>query len=226
MWCFFLETKVRPARRGGRPSRAPVRPGGAGAPPRAPAGPGADVCFIKNEVIFFSQEQRSPPRRPIIARVFCAVKSKKFQGNAVSKSRLSMVTLRKCILATLIIERVFFAVKSKTFQGKAVAKSRLSMATLRKCILAALIIAYVFCVVKSRTFQGSGHPVQSVRPTQPGEGKRHGRRQERIAQTARTAPILQRGETGEQAVAANHKPDRPIDVCKTAKEPLCRPAGS
>jgi hypothetical protein len=43
----------------GRPSRAPVQPQGAGAPRRAPPRPGADVCFIKNEVIFFSQEQRS-----------------------------------------------------------------------------------------------------------------------------------------------------------------------
>jgi hypothetical protein len=43
---------------GGRPSRAGVQPRGAGAPPGAPPRAGADVCFIKNEVIF-SQEQRS-----------------------------------------------------------------------------------------------------------------------------------------------------------------------
>jgi hypothetical protein len=54
----FLRNKGRSRSPGGRPARAPVQPRGASAPPRAPPRPGADLCFIKNEVIF-SRKQRS-----------------------------------------------------------------------------------------------------------------------------------------------------------------------
>jgi hypothetical protein len=56
---LFFGNKGRSRSSGGRPSRAPVKPGGAGPPLGAPPRPGADVCFIENEVIFFSRKQRS-----------------------------------------------------------------------------------------------------------------------------------------------------------------------
>jgi hypothetical protein len=58
MWCFLLETKVGPARRVGARRALLSSPGGLMPPPRAPPRPGADVCFIGNEVIFF-RKQRS-----------------------------------------------------------------------------------------------------------------------------------------------------------------------
>jgi hypothetical protein len=54
----FLRNKGRSRSPGGRPSRTPVQPRGAGALPGTPPRPGADVCFVENEVIF-TQEQRS-----------------------------------------------------------------------------------------------------------------------------------------------------------------------
>jgi hypothetical protein len=196
MWCFFLETKVPPARRVGARRALLSNPGGL-APRRAsPPGPGP-MSVSPALALLFSPANKGPSpstgpgsgSKGILALVhpklaFCS-------ANWTQKGQHDTQLLLNKYLA-LVHPQLVFCSANWTQKGPQDTKLLLDKYPAKP------IIARVFCVVKSKTSQGSGHAAQMIGPTQPGEEKRHRGRHERTAETAGTAPILQPGQAGDR----------------------------